>query len=60
MRNSSELSGSEYRYLRSTQQFLEIGVESEKMLAKLNDYRRQPRIGDIVGGELLLDTELPH
>jgi hypothetical protein len=44
--------------LRAPEQFSEAGVECDKVFAELNHRRREPRVGDIVGGQILFHSEL--
>ena len=52
------LTGWKNSYLSSTQEFFEIGVEGNQVLAQLNNHRRQPRIRNNIGSLFLLYAKL--
>lgn len=49
IRKADSLFVNKHRQLRSLEQLLEIGVEGDKVFAEVNDCRREPCVGNIVG-----------
>jgi hypothetical protein len=52
------LARNKYRDLRPAEQLLEIGIECNEVFTESNYCRREPRIGNIVRGQLLRYAEL--